>query len=257
MTSDKAAMLSGLTTRQKVMAGVFVVIVLVLIWQVAGMFGSAEEAAAPPPVKPAPAMNAMGAAAPGSAPAMSPQGTMPPVSGQLAQKKPEEPLSPREAELMKLQQETEAKYIAALNELQMLKVQREIAENTKAISTAKLDTVKAQKGIVDLLTKPEQTATPEQYAQGLVAPTPAAQPVPSSGMPVEAEPKAEVTYTVISVSQLQYKWNAVLGYKGRLYSVSTGDVLPADGSKVISIDKSGVVLEKDGTQKKLSMVPII
>jgi hypothetical protein len=62
---------------------------------------------------------------------------------------------------------------------------------------------------------------------------------------------------VISVSQLQNRWGAVLGYQGNLYSVFSGDVLPPDGSKVISISKSGVILEKNGIRTLVSMVPVI
>ena len=111
-----------------------------------------------------------------------------------------------------------------------------------------------KKGIVDLLTPP---APKETYAQGMmrargVEATPGQAQAPAPVLPVK-----EVTYTVVSVSQLQYRWNAVLGYEGSLYSVHVGDILPADGSKVISISKSGVILEKEGKRKKVSMVPVI
>jgi hypothetical protein len=39
--------------------------------------------------------------------------------------------------------------------------------------------------------------------------------------------------------------------------VSHGDVLPPDGSVVISIDKAGIILERNGIRRKISMVPII
>ena len=149
-------------------------------------------------------------------------------------------MSAQELELVRLQQETQAKYVAALNELQMLKIAREIAQTNQAIAAARLATVTAEKNTLLLLSPP-----PPAYAQGLVTPV--------SGTPSMSSPG----YTVVSVSQLQNRWNAVLGYQDKLYSVSIGDVLPSDGSTVVSISRSGVVLEKDGAKRKISMVPII
>lgn len=158
---------------------------------------------------------------------------------------------------MDLQQATQAKYLEALNELQMLKVQKDIAETNKAIVTANLDTVTAQKSMVDLLQPAKPEATPATYSQNLVNPTGAnagVTPAATPGTPVQASD----SYTAISVSHLQGRWNAVMGYQGKLMNVFIGDTLPADGSQVINIDKTGVTLKlKDGTTKKISMVSII
>jgi type IV pilus biogenesis protein PilP len=260
MTADKTQSFSTMTTRQKATAGVVVLVVIILVWQVIGMFGGSKappQEASPGPKSPF-----------GSPPQVGPNGApVPPhqASGGAGTPQPvatvpaAPPLSQREADLLKLQQETEAKYLSALNELQILKVDREIAETNKAIATAKLDMVTAQKGIVDLLNPP---AVPKGgYGQAMSGLPQGAIPAQSTAAsttetPPPAAPK-EVSYTVISVSQLQYRWGAVLGYQGNLYSVHVGDILPADGSKVISIDKSGVVLEKSGEKKKISMTPII
>lgn len=230
---------SGFTARQKGIAGAFVVIIAVIIWQIMGLFSGGST--------PAPAAHAPSAA---GMPNMSSGGAPAPA----AISKPAA-LSEREQELMKLQQETEAKYLAALNELQMLKVEKEIAETSKAIAAAKLDTVTAQKGVVDLLTAPSASQLPfgnppmVQSGPNTAAPTTTTAPTPP--------PSAEVTYAVISVTQLHAKWNAVLSYHGTLYQVGVGDILPPDSSKVVSIDKSGVVLEKEGARKKVSLVSII
>lgn len=257
MTADKVQ-LSSLTTRQKVVAGVVVFIVIFLIWQIKGMFsgGSSAPTVQPKPSPSQPMANGTqgGPTNPAvpSTPSANPQQSKP---QQVAQVAGQQPLSPREMELIKLQQETEAKYIAALNELQLLKINQSIAETNKAIATAKLDTVTAQKGVVDLLSGPSNT--PASYAQNLAG-------VPTSSSPPQGQPQAnapalqpQVPYTVISVSRLQYKWNAVIGAQGNLYSVTIGDRLPPDGSKVISIDKAGVTLEKNGVTTKISLVPII
>lgn len=249
MRSDKQ-MLSGMTMRQKLTAGALVLILIVIIWQVVGLFGGGSSV----PSTPAPVDNRSMAAA-------SPQ-AMAPQPAQLV--KLQAPTSEREAELVKLQQETQAKYLAALNELQMLKVTRDIAEANQAITAAQLATVTAQKNIVNLLA-PQQPVMPSDYAKGLVNPVSSGNVVTSASSTsgqttapvVQTTSQQEVNYSVISVSQLQYRWSAVLGYQGSLYNVSVGDVLPADGSVVKSIDKTGVVLERDGTRKKVSLVPVI
>lgn len=228
MTADKTS-LPPITTRQKITALIFLMVMIFLIWEGIGLFRGSSSSSTP--VK----ANSMMSANMSNMMTPQPAALPKPVA-----------MTPREMELMRLQQETEAKYLAALNELQMLKIEREIAESNKAIMSARLDTIKSEKSIVDLLLP--AIPAPGTYAKNLV------NPVTSS---ITQAAPAEVNYTVISVSQLQYKWNAVLGYQGALYNVSVGDILPADGSTVMVIDKSGVILEKNGVKKKISLVPVI
>lgn len=253
------AQIANMTTRQKVTAAFFILILLFLVYQIYEMMGGRTTSAPTPPPK-ATAAPPMSAAGPVASPPMpAPQTVAPPPKPPV--------ISQRELELMKMQQEAEDKYIATLNELQMLKLEQQIAETTRAIMSAKLETVTAQKGIVDLL-KPPAPVTPTGYAQGLVTPIPSGtsiqaapptQPTIIQAPPTQISPptQPEVTYSVISVSQLQNKWNAVLGFQGNLYNVNIGDFLPPDQSKVISIDRSGVVLERNGIKRKISLVPII
>lgn len=240
--------LSNMNNRQKVTAIVFVVIVLIILYMVYGMFKGESAPAMPVSEGPTGAMNA---ATPGG---FTPPQPQTPKQAQLAQT---QQLSPREAQLLQMQQETEMKYLDALNQLQMLKLERDIAETNKAIASAKLDTITAQEKIVTLL-KPPVQITPATYAQGLVSPTTTGGPPANMQPPVTVnKPVEETNYSVISVSLLQSQWNAVVGYQGNLYNVHVGDILPVDGSKVLSIDKSGLIIEKDGVKRKLSMVPII
>lgn len=266
MTPAKPQILANMSNRQKVTAGIFAVILLFIIYQLWGMIGSSTPPPAPEPAK----ISTMSSTRPGGGAPMAPQ-QLTPQPAELS--KQPQVISQREADLIKLQQETESKYLAAINELQMLKIEREIAETNKAIMAAKLETVTAEKGIVELL-KPPAAITTSNYAQTLVTPvssgtavTPGTtgtlqqqQPgqVTQTPPPPAAVPAApEVNYTVISVSQLQNRWNAVMGFQGNLYNVNIGDILPPDQSKVITIDKSGVILERNGIRKKVSMVPII
>lgn len=242
MRSDKSQSTPG-SQRQKIIAGGIVIVLIIIIWQVIGVFKGGSKA--PPPQQ-------VASATPGAPGANAPnpmQAT--PKPAQIVNVQP--PTSPREIELMQLQQETQAKYIAALNELQMLKVSREIAETNQAIMTARLATVTAEKGIVNLLVTQQPVSTAE-YARGLVNPgAPQQRPQQAAAAPI----LPEVNYSVISVSLLQYRWGAVLGYQGSLYNVHVGDILPPDGSTVVSISKTGVVLERQGVKKKISLVPVI
>lgn len=260
MTSKITQVLSTMTTKQKAMAGVFVLITIIVLWQVVGIFGGGGSAPAPQPVTTsANTMNSAPPSANGNVPGM-PQQPRPPMPGsstpqqaQLIKQTPE--MTQREQELIRAQQETQARYIATLNELTNLKMSVQVAETNAALMKAKLATIVSQKSIVDLLTKQAAPVNPGTYAQGLVNPAQAGGAVTPPQSQVSSEPEAN--YTVISVSQLQYKWAAVLGLSGSLYNVMAGDVLPADGSIVIAIDKSGVILEKNGARKKVSLVPII
>lgn len=227
--------------RQKIILGVVILVLGFLGYQVYHMFAAGSSTEITPTV------SSGGAASP-QMPAPQPAKLL--QTGGATQNAP---LTEREMQLIKLQQETEAKYIAALNELQMLKVQKDIAETNKAIVTAKVETVTAQKNLVDLLTPAAvPTQSYAQQAQSGVSSTPGAQ----EGIQQQSSPVG--SYTVVSVSHLQGRWNAVMGYQGKLMNVFIGDTLPADGSKVVSIDKTGVTLKlQDGTTKRISLVTII
>lgn len=244
MTSEnKVPSLANMTTKQKATAGVVVVIILILLWQLSSMFGGSKKSTKVTVAKPVTAAKAVGAA-PGATQgvAMPNEETMKPKPAELAMA---QPLSEREAELVRLQQETQTRYLQALSDLQMLKLQRDIALTNKDISTAKLATVQSEKKIVDLLTPP--------------APPPVSEAITKQVTPVSQMEAGEqnVKYSVVSVSQLQYRWAAVIGYKGNLFNVRVGDVLPPDGSTVETINSDGVILTKDGVKTKVSLVPAI
>lgn len=237
-------------TKNKVTYGVVVIAVAVLGWFSYGMiFGESGEAVPERMTKPNPdipkpaALNQMQSAQPVQ---------------QMKQQASAAPMTEREMQLMQMQQETQARYLAALNELQMLKVQKDIAETSKDISKAKLDMITAQKDTVDLLSPAKPVAGPDAYAKGLdqAAFQHAADMAKAAkSNTVTAPDTAE--YTVISVSRLRGEWTAVIGAGGTLYNVRSGDVLAMDGSVVVAINRNGVMIEKDGKRTKLSMVPII
>lgn len=229
---------ASMSRRQKTTAVVLVIALVVVIWLLIDWFGgkSSEMSTA-----------ASDTGLPGSRALVQSAMAAPLPQPVASLEKQPAGVSPREAALMRLQQETEAKYVALLNQLQILKVQRDIAETNKAIMAAKLDTITSQKGIVNTLTaKPSQpvSTTPGFVSQTVIQ--------PKAGLTSEA------SYTVVSISQLSHKWSAVVSYEGNLYHVSIGDVLPSDGSKVILINRTGIVIvTKSGERRKISMVPVI
>lgn len=229
---------SGTTPRQKIIAVVLILIVLVIGWQVIGMFHSGSSAS-DEAIKPtATSQKAMTSKPETSQQAMPKEAT--PGKTTANADVPDEVVQQQTAQ--------QKQYVDAINQLQMLKISRQIAETTQAIMTARLAAVTAQKNIVGLLSMPN--IPPGGYAKGLV------NPALANNTSAPAAP-VQVTYTVISVSKLQNRWNAVIGYQGNLFHVQVGDVLPSDQSVVQEIDGNGVVLEKDGVTKKLSLVPII
>ena len=277
MADEKAKTAASADKRKKIMIVAIIALLAFLGWQVYGMFGGGSDTTPVPAANPkladklaqakqgnnassATPAQAQNAAGPNMAP--PPQNMAPQVAKQL-------PMSEREMELLKLQQETEARYIAATNQLQMLKLTLEIAETNKNIMAAKLDTITKEKGIVDLLTPPKKPTVEVNYNEQMSNPgqPPGAQtppkPTQAANIPappqVPAPPEEEpvVPYTVLSVSKIQERWNAVVGVQGALYSIHVGDIVPVDGSKVISISSGGIMLEKNGKERKISLVPII
>jgi type IV pilus biogenesis protein PilP len=157
------------------------------------------------------------------------------------------------------QEEDQKKYLGKVDELQTLKLQRQIAETNQAIAAARLATVTAEKGITDLLTSSKsQPANVPQivYSNQLENPSNVPSSLPAvTPTPAPAEP--EVEYSVISVAMQLHQWSAILGYQGKLYNVTVGDTLPPDNSKVTQITSSHVTLRKDGKSRKVSVLSSI
>ena len=232
-------------TRQKITVIVFIAVLAIIGWQVYSLF---EES-----IPTAPPANQTAAAAPknpsaSSAPiAATPPGVTPPHSGP-APVLPKPPiLSAKELELIKLQRQAEERYVTAVNQLQMLKIEREIAETNKSIAAARLATATAEKEMATL-------------AQPLSNFTQSITTNPSSTGPISQEISSAATgnFMVISVSYLQGRWSAVLSSQGKLYQVFVDDILPDNNNiKVLEINKSGVILKIGDEKRKISLVPLI
>lgn len=262
--------------RQTITIVLIIGIVIFLIWQITDMLGTGGGATE---ITSDRSQNAAdNSSQTDGSPAQNGNGNTPqtkPQTQQIAQKLP---MSEREAELLRLQQQTQTKYIEAVNQLQMLKLSLQIAETNKNIMAAKLATIKDQKDIVELLEPPKKSIVAD-YTRSLQAPVQPTQPTsgnastgqeeasprPIEQMAVQApqpsvmtqQEEPSVAYTVVSVSKINDRWSAVIGVQGALFSIHVGDIIPADGSKVISINSRGIVLERNGKERKVSLVPII
>ena len=229
---------TGMQNRQKIIVGIIAVAILIVLWQVIGMFSSGKPAA-PKPVPVATPSRAAGANMPSSAAQQMP------APAQPAQPQIVAASVPKDNEILRMQQEVQQKYIDSLNELQMLRIKKEIAEANQAIATAKLAEVTAEKSVSDLLTQP---APPPITSASVGAPG----DQNPSGLPIQVT--APTQYTVISVAMKNERWTAVIASQGKLYSVSIGDILPDDNSVVTQIGRDGVILEKNGDKRKISMI---
>ena len=249
----------GMPVKQKATIGALVVVVLIVIWQIIGLMGGSGNSTPPSaevnPVPPkAPVRSSAGAPQSGMSATSASATAMSSQAAQQAELRQAQVMS--DSRFLELQQASEQKYLGKINDLEDLKIQRAIAETNQAIAAAKLATVTAEKNISDLLTKPAAPEVPAgAYANKLTNPALQGEAVAGQGPP--SAPAQETQYTVISVSMQLGKWSAVIGAQGKLYNVSVGDVLSADGSVVENISKSGVILRKDGKTKKVSITTAI
>jgi hypothetical protein len=238
-------------TKKILTLGAVVVIAGVIGWQVMAMMGdnnAAKQNNAPKAVNPDTPKQAN--LIPQS-PASSPAGSLTSQAGSASAPA----MTQREMELMQMQQETQARYLAALDQLQMLRVEKDIADANKDIMKSKADMVTAQRKIVAMLTPPAPPTAPapviDQTGSGNKAGT------KGSGQQVSSQSTNADDYRVVSVTNLHGRWTAVVNTAGKLVSASIGDKLEADDSVIIAIDRSGITLEKDGTKRKIAMVSVI
>lgn len=252
--------------------GIMFLVLVLVVWQVFSMFGRAANSpptghgegggsvalaeatpAAAPVAKPAampasPAPSLVPAAA--SQARGTPHAAGAPVPPQITPKQtgvPEAPLTDREIAMMKMMQEKQIEYLEKINELQMLKVDKDIALTNKDISVAKEAMVESDKKVIDLLSGGgTEGGLATQGGGSKQAATTNAVPATLGG-----------ASSLVSITEVQHRWSAVISSGGTLYSVGVGDILPSDESMVVGITKDSVTLQKEGVRKKLSLVPII
>jgi hypothetical protein len=255
--ADNKMSFSTLTTKQKVIGVLTVVIFGFIIYEVIGMFSSGKPvgptitptASSSPPKR----MSATIPAPPGVASPQTMQASAQPP-GQAGSLTTFSPLTaPKESgDLQKQEQEQQQTYLDSVNQLQLLKIKREIAETNQAIASARLATETANKSMSDLLTQPSLPQIPGgNVPKNISGTAPGSLQGADNAPPIKA-PVLDIPFIVVSVSMRFNHWNAILGYEGKYYSVAIGDTL-FDGSVVAAIYKNGVTLIKDGKRRKVSI----
>jgi type IV pilus biogenesis protein PilP len=239
------------------MIGVIILVLGVVAWQLFGGSGGGSSTPTPTPT-PTGKMNASGAGpsmAGGGMGMQTPQAVPPP---EMTQPKPA--IVPVNTEILKMQQQTQADYLASVSKLQMLKIQKEIDETKTAIANAELSRMTAEKSIADLITSKESSGGSDMGPIGGMPSSPFGSPPPASTttttpqanpIVVQAVPQIPmVKYNVLSVAYLGHKWTAVLGLDGKTMTVNVGDTLD-DGSMVLSISRNKVLLKRDNKSRAL------
>lgn len=261
---------AALPPRQKTIVVIILMMAVFAVWEVIGVLRGGKNASIaispsqpavaataptpkPPQLKPdlpksaPPAVQQM--AGPAPAAATPPR---PPASPHLTpqQSHPEVESTPPSSIVLVQQEQVQSKYVNALNELQMLKIQKEIAETSQAIVAAKLATATAEKSISDLLSEGE---TPANKPGGPTTGPSSTNVEPPQQLPPGVIAETPGSYSVQSVSMEQDQWHAVVKFKDKLYNVSVGDMLPPDKSLVKTIDQRGVTLDMGGMEQRIPL----
>jgi hypothetical protein len=244
--------------KQKVIIGVVVVIVLIVAWQVFGLIGGGSSSA--PPTPPPPVTTAAKPLTPAPAGAAAPTIAAPAAPAGPAAPKPS--VLNLSEELLSMQRENEVNYIKQLNELQMLKLQKQIADLKQSLKATELATMTEDQNIAELITAKVGEQKPVEGGDNAKSTVASALPQFVPIPPPPPPPAPEAQYDVVSVSYKAGKWRAVMvnekDNKKAMYDVAVGDTLSPDDSKVYSINKSGVILiDKTGKKRKVSYLPSV
>lgn len=255
--ADSQSRFATLPPGQKITVIIFLIIAIFIVWEVIGMFRgnsskggdkivAAPSTAATPASKQALPQPPMAGPRQNMVPGNPRQPMGMPAQPTVQNSHPAAEIAPPSPPVLLQQEQVQNKYVSALNELQMLKIQKEIAETSQAIITAKLATATAEKSISDILAEAQAASVPPNAGKGPL-PSP---PLSNMQQPSETE---VVSYSVQSVSMEQDQWHAVVKFKDKLYDVGVGDMLPPDSSTVKAIDQSGVTLEKAGFEQRVPL----
>ncbi len=260
MADESKFSLATLNTKQKVIGVAVIVIVIFIIYEVISIFSSSSPDVTPP-APTAPAAKPMSATSAPSAPSTVPTAptaastSMPIAAPSMpAANAPVMPMNSAVArkdssDTLKEQEEQQKSYLDSLNQLQLLKLKREIAETNQAIAAAKLATETANKSMSDLLTQPAPPTLPLSSYTNKSGQNPSGE---DQSLPIKPPTVPEIPFTVVSVTMQSYRWMAVLSYQNKYFNVGVGDTL-IDGSVVATINRNGVTLVKDGKRRKIEI----
>jgi hypothetical protein len=219
--------------KQKIMLAITIVIILIVVWNIIGLSGGGGGSETPSPQPPMASLNKP----------MPTTTAATPVTALPVVNEPKQAPIPEDNDIFKLSRQTQEDYLKDLNQLQLLKVEREITETQVAIASAELNRKMAEHNISEfIINKSGRADLTEEN-------TSAAVPITSNiTQPIE-QPRVS-SYVLHSVSYEGGKWNAVIGFQGKMSTATVGDVLE-DGSVVFSINRNAVILKNGNATKKL------
>lgn len=200
----------NLTKKQQLQVSLIVVFVIILCWQLYKLFSS--PATGLPAVPP----TAIKAATPS---AVSPALNLPAMKASIA-----EPV--KSAMAMPALEASEMEYTRLSSELQLIQMQRAIAESYEAIAVSRRNTARA-------------VAETAQIAAGTPVSMPGAMSMESA--PVNNE------YELIYTGQEGHQWTATLKKNNQTFDVVPGTVI--GNMKVVSIDNNGVIIRQGDIRK--------
>jgi hypothetical protein len=238
--------LKNLSSKQKILLPIFVLAVVYIVWQVYDMFGggAAQSSTPTPAARSTVAMQTQPMVGPSASQAQA-QGQLPATMGQSGPGMQQVQPVPTEKNVASLAatsaNDDQSQYVQLLNHYQLLKMKRLLLEEEVAISTAQQKIAEMNAKTVSLGGMPD-TGVEDMggYSDSAMAAT-----APSSSEGGSGE------YKVVYIDKQGGDWNATLNRKGRFEEVSIGSEL-ADGTQVISIDSSGVVIKHGTNLTKLT-----
>lgn len=126
----------------------------------------------------------------------------------------------------------DTEYLKLIQEYQLLQIQRRIAEDTRAIAIAKLETAKA-------VVETNKFAGVNNFNSGIDA----------TGSSVDHD------YKLVFTGQEAGQWTATLKINDQLMDVVPGTTLP-DGYKVTTVDGDSVIIQKGSKQKTVNFLGV-
>jgi type IV pilus biogenesis protein PilP len=206
-------LLNRLNKRQTVIAGLLLIVLIILIWQLYGLFAGND--------------NVVPAKANKNVARVVAQNADQNVGQVVAQQLPDK-IAPTPGATTAVDPTTnsQAEYLRLVNEYQMAQLQRMIAEDNEAIAVAKRNAAQAMSDTVGM-------------AGGSIADDSANNQAPSN-----------VYSLVYTGQQNDGQWTATLKKDGQTSDVVSGQQLP-DGAQVMSIDENGVLLNQANNAGKL------
>lgn len=207
---------------------IFIVVIVILIWQVVAMFrgGSSSKSAPAPQPQPMPTLASTPAVSASAPVASMPLVAKAPVVAVPAQNNTSfDPLGG-------LNSPEQRRYLQMLSEYQLLQIQAQIVQVKLAIAQSQANMQKLQNNGATTASNSGQAVS--------VAPVDTLNP--------PARPQLTLKY----IGQVNGAWSAMIQFGDTVQAVSVGSVLPS-GETVVAIQQNAVVLNNHGRMMRLTL----